>query len=286
MTTTTTATTTSSAHPADDLGTGNKRKRVENSLPPNVSTKNVCARAATLQEISSNELPPDGSTGSAARARAVTGRGGNVDAVDQSGSVVVKRCSAYSYNGKDWKTIATTTTMPTAMTAARNIATTAATTAATNATTTAVTMVRTTATTVSTASMKTGVWTAEEHRLFLQGHEQYGKDWIKIATIVKSRTNKQIRTHGETYFQKLAKDDPTAYAAAMTAEEEKKRKRAEAKKKRAEEKKKLVEEDKKWVEAKKKRAEKLVEEKKRKRAEAKKKLVEEKKKRAEEDKKW
>ena len=50
-----------------------------------------------------------------------------------------------------------------------------------------------------------GRWTAEEHRLFLQGLEQHGKGWKKIATLVKTRTMVQIRTHAQKYFQKLAK---------------------------------------------------------------------------------
>ena len=51
----------------------------------------------------------------------------------------------------------------------------------------------------------TGRWTAEEHRLFLQGLEQHGKGWKKIASLIKSRTVVQIRTHAQKYFQKLAK---------------------------------------------------------------------------------
>ena len=52
---------------------------------------------------------------------------------------------------------------------------------------------------------KTGRWTSEEHRLFLQGLEQYGKGWKKITTLIKSQTVVQIRTHAQKYFQKLAK---------------------------------------------------------------------------------
>jgi SHAQKYF class myb-like DNA-binding protein len=51
----------------------------------------------------------------------------------------------------------------------------------------------------------TGRWTSEEHRLFLQGLEQHGKGWKKIASLIKSRTVVQIRTHAQKYFQKLAK---------------------------------------------------------------------------------
>ena len=51
----------------------------------------------------------------------------------------------------------------------------------------------------------TGRWTAEEHNLFLRGLEQHGKGWKKIASLIKSRTVVQIRTHAQKYFQKLAK---------------------------------------------------------------------------------
>lgn len=57
----------------------------------------------------------------------------------------------------------------------------------------------------STQGENTGRWTAEEHRLFLQGLEQHGKGWKKIASLIKSRTVVQIRTHAQKYFQKLAK---------------------------------------------------------------------------------
>jgi len=57
----------------------------------------------------------------------------------------------------------------------------------------------------SNAGENTGRWTAEEHRLFLQGLEQHGKGWKKIASLIKSRTVVQIRTHAQKYFQKLAK---------------------------------------------------------------------------------
>lgn len=59
--------------------------------------------------------------------------------------------------------------------------------------------------TCSNQGENTGRWTAEEHRLFLQGLEQHGKGWKKIASLIKSRTVVQIRTHAQKYFQKIAK---------------------------------------------------------------------------------
>lgn len=41
--------------------------------------------------------------------------------------------------------------------------------------------------------------------MFLQGLELHGKGWKKIASLIKSRTVVQIRTHAQKYFQKLAK---------------------------------------------------------------------------------
>lgn len=57
----------------------------------------------------------------------------------------------------------------------------------------------------TSASENTGRWTTEEHRLFLQGLEQHGKGWKKIASLIQSRTVVQIRTHAQKYFQKMAK---------------------------------------------------------------------------------
>ncbi|KAG5188176.1 hypothetical protein JKP88DRAFT_155917, partial [Tribonema minus] len=51
----------------------------------------------------------------------------------------------------------------------------------------------------------TGRWTYSEHCLFLKGLDAHGKAWKKIASLIKTRTVVQIRTHAQKYFQKLAK---------------------------------------------------------------------------------
>ena len=51
----------------------------------------------------------------------------------------------------------------------------------------------------------TGRWTREEHHLFLKGLELHGKGWKKIASLIKTRTVVQIRTHAQKYFLKLQK---------------------------------------------------------------------------------
>lgn len=51
----------------------------------------------------------------------------------------------------------------------------------------------------------TGRWTREEHLAFIKGLEMYGKGWKKIASLIKTRTVVQIRTHAQKYFLKLSK---------------------------------------------------------------------------------
>mmetsp|Transcript_36047 Transcript_36047/g.36732 ORF Transcript_36047/g.36732 Transcript_36047/m.36732 type:complete len:442 (-) Transcript_36047:452-1777(-) len=50
-----------------------------------------------------------------------------------------------------------------------------------------------------------GRWTDEEHALFLEGLRLYNKNWKKLASLVKTRTCVQIRTHAQKYFGKLGK---------------------------------------------------------------------------------
>ena len=54
--------------------------------------------------------------------------------------------------------------------------------------------------------MSHGRWSAEEHKAFLTGLRDYGREWKKVANAIKSRTSAQIRSHAQKYFAKLAKD--------------------------------------------------------------------------------
>jgi len=54
-------------------------------------------------------------------------------------------------------------------------------------------------------SFNVGRWTRDEHLTFIKGLELYGKGWKKIATLIKTRTVVQIRTHAQKYFLKLSK---------------------------------------------------------------------------------
>ncbi|RLN49345.1 hypothetical protein BBJ28_00005420 [Nothophytophthora sp. Chile5] len=59
-----------------------------------------------------------------------------------------------------------------------------------------------------TVKGNTGRWTDAEHQLFLQGLETFPyRAWKKIATLIKTRTVVQIRTHAQKYYQKLEKEE-------------------------------------------------------------------------------
>jgi len=53
----------------------------------------------------------------------------------------------------------------------------------------------------------TGRWLAEEHDVFLKGLNEHGKQWKKIAVMIKTRSVVQVRTHAQKYFQKLLKSE-------------------------------------------------------------------------------
>lgn len=57
----------------------------------------------------------------------------------------------------------------------------------------------------NTIQESTGRWTREEHLAFVRGLELHGKGWKKIASLIKTRTVVQIRTHAQKYFLKLSK---------------------------------------------------------------------------------
>lgn len=56
------------------------------------------------------------------------------------------------------------------------------------------------------ASRNSGRWTSEEHALFLNGVELYGKCWKRIADFIPTRTIVQVRTHAQKHFQRLEKE--------------------------------------------------------------------------------
>ncbi len=58
---------------------------------------------------------------------------------------------------------------------------------------------------VSNGLKQTGRWTKLEHSLFLTALHKYGKEWKKVAAMVRTRTVVQTRTHAQKYFQKVQK---------------------------------------------------------------------------------
>jgi SHAQKYF class myb-like DNA-binding protein len=59
--------------------------------------------------------------------------------------------------------------------------------------------------TVPHGAEHTGRWTKREHELFLEALKKHGKEWKKVAAMVKTRTVVQTRTHAQKYFQKVQK---------------------------------------------------------------------------------
>ena len=49
--------------------------------------------------------------------------------------------------------------------------------------------------------MNTGGWTDGEHRLFLDCLEEHGNNCAKIASVVGTRTTRQVRDHANYYFR-------------------------------------------------------------------------------------
>ncbi|GFH58433.1 hypothetical protein CTEN210_14909 [Chaetoceros tenuissimus] len=59
-----------------------------------------------------------------------------------------------------------------------------------------------------TNNTSTGKWTDEEHHLFLEGLELYGKgEWKKIASHIRTRTSQQVTNHAQKYFAKISSAD-------------------------------------------------------------------------------
>ncbi|KAL7574868.1 hypothetical protein ACA910_010702 [Epithemia clementina (nom. ined.)] len=56
---------------------------------------------------------------------------------------------------------------------------------------------------------KTGRWSEAEHKIFLEGLEQYGKQWKTISTMIGTRTVVQVRTHAQKFFQKMERKNKT-----------------------------------------------------------------------------
>lgn len=74
---------------------------------------------------------------------------------------------------------------------------------------------------------RSGRWSEDEHKVFLDGLEKHGKQWKTIAAMIGTRTVVQVRTHAQKYFHKLErsrqKSSPRV-AATRSVPQAKKRK--------------------------------------------------------------
>lgn len=57
-----------------------------------------------------------------------------------------------------------------------------------------------------TPEVRSGRWTKNEHVLFEKGIRKFGKCWKKIATTIRTRTVRQVRTHAQKYLLRIGKD--------------------------------------------------------------------------------
>lgn len=49
-----------------------------------------------------------------------------------------------------------------------------------------------------------GNWTKEEHRVFLRGIDTYGRDYVKIASLISTRSREQVKRHAFHHFKNIA----------------------------------------------------------------------------------
>lgn len=52
-----------------------------------------------------------------------------------------------------------------------------------------------------------GRWTSEEHRLFVDAINEFGREWDKVQAVVKTRSLAQVRSHAQKYFLKLSRSE-------------------------------------------------------------------------------
>ena len=52
---------------------------------------------------------------------------------------------------------------------------------------------------------KTGPWTKEECQLLVEAVQKFGKNWMKISTIIKTRSSIQIRSHTQKFVLRICK---------------------------------------------------------------------------------
>jgi SHAQKYF class myb-like DNA-binding protein len=73
----------------------------------------------------------------------------------------------------------------------------------------------------SSSSSSMGRWCDEEHALFLKGLEKFGShNWRGVASVVKTRTIVQVRTHAQKYFQKIGKASLSSISSGARSDDD------------------------------------------------------------------
>ena len=61
-----------------------------------------------------------------------------------------------------------------------------------------------------------GRWTQEEHLKFIDGILEYGNEWKKVQSLIKTRSSTQARSHAQKFFLRIKKNlninDSTTFA--------------------------------------------------------------------------
>jgi hypothetical protein len=55
-----------------------------------------------------------------------------------------------------------------------------------------------------------GRWMEEEHKIFMQEYEKYGKNCMHIAKVFSTQTPAQIKKHAECFFKQNLKTNSAA----------------------------------------------------------------------------
>ena len=51
-----------------------------------------------------------------------------------------------------------------------------------------------------------GRWTQEEHLKFIDGILEYGNEWKKVQSLIKTRSSTQARSHAQKFFLRIKKN--------------------------------------------------------------------------------
>ena len=56
-----------------------------------------------------------------------------------------------------------------------------------------------------TSKYNSGRWTQEEHLKFIDGILEYGNEWKKVQSLIKTRSSTQARSHAQKFFLRIKK---------------------------------------------------------------------------------